>query len=113
MLPNEPYWNENLVRRVFTPDDAQKILLCPIAATRAEPFLWFGHSSGCYTTKYEYLWLLKTVSRPAATKSIWKTISKLQTLPRIFVFAWRACHEALPTGNRLLMARIGNGLSSV
>ncbi|KAE8722230.1 hypothetical protein F3Y22_tig00014304pilonHSYRG00093 [Hibiscus syriacus] len=39
---------------------------------------------------------------------IWKIISKLPTLPKIKIFGWRVCHDALPTGHKLVTAGLGN-----
>ncbi|KAL4384011.1 hypothetical protein GQ457_15G019990 [Hibiscus cannabinus] len=68
------------------------------------------HSSGIYSTKSAYLWLLRYSSSNAAMEGILKLITSLQTLPKINVFAWRACQVALPTGNRLLSAGLDDGL---
>ncbi|KAK8505697.1 hypothetical protein V6N11_050909 [Hibiscus sabdariffa] len=110
MIPNEPYWNETLVRQVFMFGDANRILQCPIAHTREETILWTDHSSGVYSTKSAYLWLLKAGLSIPSTEGIWKMLAKLRTLPRIRVFAWRACHDALPTGNKLVSAGLGDDI---
>ncbi|KAL4341605.1 hypothetical protein GQ457_08G023080 [Hibiscus cannabinus] len=110
MILNEPCWDEILVRQVFLQSDTNRILQCPIVLTREEVLLWFDHSFGIYSTKSAYLWLLYHSSSNVVVEGIRKVIASLQTLPKIMLFAWRDCHDALPTRNRLLSVGIDYGL---
>ncbi|KAK8508267.1 hypothetical protein V6N12_019446 [Hibiscus sabdariffa] len=78
------------------------ILQCLIAPTTEEIVIWEGNSSGVYTTRTGYNWLLKREAVLSEPNKIWNQIAKLHTLPKVRIFAWRACHDAFPTRSRLL-----------
>ncbi|KAK8485270.1 hypothetical protein V6N11_070873 [Hibiscus sabdariffa] len=50
-----------------------------------------------YTTRSGHVWLLKRAERLSSPPAIWAKIASQPTLPKIDVFAWRACHDGLPT----------------
>ncbi|KAK8542192.1 hypothetical protein V6N12_014795 [Hibiscus sabdariffa] len=60
-------------------------------------------------TRSGYNWLLRRNTETTVPDRIWKYIAKLNTLPKIKIFAWRVCHEALPSGCRILSAGLGDG----
>ncbi|GMI64939.1 hypothetical protein like AT3G09510 [Hibiscus trionum] len=110
MMQDKPEWDEQRVLNVFNAEDAQNILLCPIAPTCEEMALWERHMTGAYSTHSGYNWFLKRNSIQQEHPRIWHRIAKLKTLPKIKSFAWRACHEALPTGKRLLEVGLGDSV---
>ncbi|XP_039043654.1 uncharacterized protein LOC120182883 [Hibiscus syriacus] len=46
MVPNQPVWNESLIRNVFSDSDASLILRCPIAPSSFDLRIWSEHSTG-------------------------------------------------------------------
>ncbi|KAK8986842.1 hypothetical protein V6N11_037768 [Hibiscus sabdariffa] len=52
-------------------------------------------------------------STPIPFEGIWSVLACLQTLSKIKVFAWKACHEALPTRYRRAQAGLDAGICSL
>ncbi|KAK8616643.1 hypothetical protein V6N13_116613 [Hibiscus sabdariffa] len=110
MIPNKAQWDITKVWNVFSNTDAQIILGCPIVRTQEEIILWEGHSSGVYNTRASYNWIKRNQATQEHAKKIWTSIKNLRTLPKIKIFAWKLCYEALITGNILLNAGLGDGI---
>ncbi|XP_039032848.1 uncharacterized protein LOC120168083 [Hibiscus syriacus] len=109
-LPGEPRWNESLIRSVFSEVDASQILNCQITPYPSDILIWDGHSSGTFSVKSGYTWLTRRYRLHVHYSRIWLALSRLNTLPRVRLFAWRACYEALPVGRRLFIAGVSDGI---
>uniref|UniRef100_A0A803MMS6 Sulfotransferase n=1 Tax=Chenopodium quinoa TaxID=63459 RepID=A0A803MMS6_CHEQI len=72
-LPGSACWNFDKVQQVFLPFEYDRIVSIPLSSRSEE------------------------TATSAHAHSIWKRIWQLQALPRVKVFAWRACQNALPT----------------
>jgi ribonuclease HI len=62
-------------------------------------WVWHNSSSGIYTTKDAYDWLLKP--SPINNKSNWSWIWKLKVSSNIQFFVWQIVHGAIPTRDLL------------
>ncbi|MBA0655846.1 hypothetical protein Goklo_008269 [Gossypium klotzschianum] len=69
--------------------------------------IWFHNPQGCYTSKSTYSWLLLKEIGYNPHRFLWKVLWKLDTLPKIWVFAWRVGHEILPTNSKIASIRQG------
>ncbi|KAK9046315.1 hypothetical protein V6N11_052207 [Hibiscus sabdariffa] len=101
MIPSHNGWDMDRVREVFTPTDAERILSCPIANRNSDLLLWANHSSGTYSTRSGYSWLMKPAPSTPPPSKLWHILAKLKTLPKIRIFIWRVAHEALPVAARI------------
>ncbi|KAE8655002.1 hypothetical protein F3Y22_tig00117034pilonHSYRG00441 [Hibiscus syriacus] len=90
MVPNQARWNEPLVKLIFSSVDADSILSCPIAPTVDGVFIWSGHSSGVYSVRSGYFYVLR---RQRFQRLF---LSLLSVPPKNRIFGWRLAHEALP-----------------
>ncbi|KAK9032690.1 hypothetical protein V6N11_056948 [Hibiscus sabdariffa] len=97
-------WDATKVMQVFNSTDAAAILSCPIAKNHTDILIWANHSSGLYSVRSAYHWLMRQQHNDAPPSTLWNKLSKLKTLPKIRIFIWRAAREALPVGTRLLTA---------
>lgn len=109
MIHDLAAWNVIKVHQVFAEEDALSICRCPISPSN-DLLVWGHHSSGCYTTRSGYSWLINRRQDSSMDDSfIWKAMAKIPTLPKIRIFGWRLCHDAFPTGHKLVAAGLSDG----
>ena len=89
-------WNAHKLHTFLrSPTLVQKILGIPIPLTDInDSFCWGLSSSGSFTTK-SATWLAQGIEQeepPWPFKGIWK----LDIVPKIKIFLWQMCHNALP-----------------
>ncbi|KAK8624336.1 hypothetical protein V6N13_065683 [Hibiscus sabdariffa] len=58
MFPGLIAWDARKVQQVFSTEDAQNILSCPIAKAKEDVMIRGHHSSGTYTTRSGHKWLM-------------------------------------------------------
>ncbi|KAK8590419.1 hypothetical protein V6N13_057312 [Hibiscus sabdariffa] len=83
MIPGLPKWDERKVKQIFSRNDAQSILNCPIANVKEDVLRWSHHHSGLYVTKTAHHWLEKQGWVKDAVSPIWKVLSKANVLPKV------------------------------
>lgn len=96
-------WNNQLLAQLFFPFKQEKILSIPISNRFPEDSLCWDHErDGMYTVKSAYRALFDdewkgNEEAPSCVCNLWKKVWLISVLPRIKIFAWRTCLEALPT----------------
>ncbi|KAK8624290.1 hypothetical protein V6N13_065638 [Hibiscus sabdariffa] len=108
MHPGLNEWDERKVQQVFLEPDTTTILNCPIARS-GNMKIWGHHSSGAYTTRSGYNWLLNSENFSQNIMSLWRVIAKLPVLPKIRIFGQRLGHNSLPVGQKVNAAQLGPG----
>ncbi|KAL4273791.1 hypothetical protein GQ457_13G014330 [Hibiscus cannabinus] len=103
-------WDVDKVKQVFSETDANAILGCPICPIQGDLQVWGHHPTGVHNVKFGYRWIVSNRGMEGDHSSIWKTIVSMATLPKIKVFAWRLCFEALPLGRKLAAVGINPGI---
>ena len=76
--------------------------------------IWLHNPRGVFTVKSAYHVARRTISEAAqvgtsrgcTTKQVWDAIWKLRIPNKFKVFAWRACHDILPTAVNLTRRRV-------
>ncbi|KAE8666664.1 Protein NRT1/ PTR FAMILY 2.7 [Hibiscus syriacus] len=110
MIPGCARWDADKVIGVLRTADAEKVLKTLIAPVRGDRILWNHHGSGFYSAKSGYNWLMMRSSPTLVVDGIWNRIARARALPKIRIFGWRICHDAIPVGAKLVQANIGDGL---
>lgn len=101
--PITKMWNEELLSTLFLPFEVERILNIPISHRMPEDCLcWDLEKNGMYSVRSAYRALASDVWRsmeeaPSSVMDVWKVIWSATVLPRVKLFAWRACLDALPT----------------
>ena len=99
-------WKADLFKSIFLPFEADTILNIPISYNLLEDkFIWVGNRKGVFTVKSAYYVALNLVDYADKGESsfgdpwerLWKKIWHLNIPPKVKIFAWRACLDALPT----------------
>lgn len=102
-------WQVDMIRRTFSPDDAQSIMSIPLSS-RLPPdqIIWAYTSKGNFTVRSAYKIALSSSSdqRPdnssrESRNSFWKNLWRLNVPNKIKSFAWRASRNILPTKENL------------
>ena len=102
-------WRQDLVRETFIAPDVEAILNIPIRQGGGveDSFAWAFEKSGNYTVKSAYRSLMNQNKRLAleegtATETssdeqqLWKSLWKLNVIPKVRVFWWRVLRGILP-----------------
>lgn len=109
-LRNDRKWDIDKVSLLYGKDWGDRICNLPIGnEDQCDRIVWFHNPHGCFTSKSAYSWLLLQEVGFGPHRFYWKAIWKLDTLPKIRVFAWRVGHEILPT--KVKIASIRNDLN--
>ncbi|XP_021723977.1 uncharacterized protein LOC110691367 [Chenopodium quinoa] len=101
--PVRKCWDATTISATFLPIDQDRILSIPLSDRLPEDTLcWDLEKDGTYSNRsaYRTLFYDEWKQEEEATSSprvIWKKIWNTNVLPRIKVFMWRACQNALPT----------------
>lgn len=116
--PNSGTWDEALIRMIFSPVDARRILQIPLNHHAFEDFIaWHPDRRGLFSVRsaYHVQWMhtfgarANNVSRPggSAIPAVWSALWKL-TIPRkTLIFCWRLLHGILPLKGILANRHIG------
>ncbi|KAK4416929.1 hypothetical protein Salat_2518400 [Sesamum alatum] len=105
ILEDRNSWNEELILIEFSERDGEEILRTPFGgATVEDRLVWQYENNGRFTVHSRYALVMRlnevggslgdslgTCSHPYAWKFLWKA----QVTPKIQLFMWRACQEAL------------------
>ena len=108
-------WNRDFIDTVFNRYNAKAIYRIPLSRRCVlNVMVWLHNKNGRYSMKFGYHTtriLLKESSQegegsnPRSSSKVWARIWKLHILNKIKVFGWRACHNILPTYERLQQRR--------
>jgi hypothetical protein len=121
--PNTRQWNSNLVRSLFHPLIASKILDIPLSMQpRRDKLLWHFNSNGIYSVKSGYKIAKQKKAEEDGSLSgscssgsdrTWKLLWKVKVRPRVKFFVWKILQNALPTAKNLFIRRVGDGICGV
>lgn len=108
MLPNSKEWNEQLIRQIFYPFDADEI--CKIKIPTAEvgdQIAWHYETNGVFSVKSAYKLAASmeqqsrhtptSSSRDPGDRSIWDIIWKAKIPEKVKIFCWRIATNTLAT----------------
>ncbi|XP_059453388.1 uncharacterized protein LOC132183934 [Corylus avellana] len=108
------WWNQPLLKEIFTPEEITLIQTIPIGGTSQRNLqIWRGTTSGIFTVRSVYHLVKKiTTGSKAETPSrdsdspVWQGLWGLTIANASKNFMWRACHDLLPTRNNLVRKKI-------
>lgn len=106
MLVGRRAWNEQLVRLVFNPEEAEAVLSIPLGLyEREDGWAWKFTPTGRFTVSSAYQvasrHLIEKHTHLALDSDTWSLLWDLNVPAKIRVFLWRACREILPATNAL------------
>ena len=91
---------------MFLPFEARTILNIPLSHNLLEEqIIWVGNKNGEFSVKSAYyivVGVLDTMEEGESSSSdsrcpLWKKLWHLNILPKVRIFAWKMCMNALPT----------------
>jgi ribonuclease HI len=118
--PIDGRWDEQLIRDVFWPIDAERILKIPLFNGREDLVAWHFNRNGLFSVRsaYHVQWENKFGSRPEAHQAggsdysqVWKGLWELKLPSKIKIFGWRALRGFIPTRGILANKHVGNDSS--
>lgn len=106
ILPGQR-WNIHLLRQKALPYEVEQILKIPLPST-PEPDIrfWRHDQSGCFTVKSAYRLDTGFYQQPPHSVSYaeehwWRSMWKLPLPPKVRIFLWQACREAIAVPENL------------
>lgn len=101
---------------LFDEETVTEILTIPIGLPNTEDKLvWADNKSGVYSVKSGYFSNKSPITSTLTTRAsssyhvkpaLWKYIWQAKTTPKVKIFLWNACHNALPTLENLYRRNI-------
>ncbi|XP_074278676.1 uncharacterized protein LOC141602272 [Silene latifolia] len=103
-VDGEQRWDEVKISELFLPFEAERIRSIRIGDVGdVDSWVWDHTRDGEYSVKTGYRLLVEDGASDVEQSDfanegwLWKAIWKVPVLPRIKVFMWKLCHEAIPT----------------
>ncbi|KAL4273917.1 hypothetical protein GQ457_13G010390 [Hibiscus cannabinus] len=113
-------WNEDLIRSIFSNQEALNILRIPLPHRSIPDFrIWRGDRSGLYSVRSGYRWLISSeldVSwdlndvQDEWLSRFFKSLWSLDLTPKIRISVWRLIQNYCPTFSNLHIRRINTNL---
>ncbi|XP_075645058.1 uncharacterized protein LOC142616054 [Castanea sativa] len=105
-------WRRDTIMTIFNREDAEAICKIPLSHRRvSDVVVWLHNKEGVYTIRSGYHVDRKVlrewaVSSTGSGQELWKKLWRVRVPNKLKVFAWRACHEILPTRVNLAKRKI-------
>lgn len=105
MIPGTASWDEALIRSIFLPLDAERIINIPLSENATGDFVaWNRTKSFSFIVRSAYYveWEHQFGSRCLSIQStsninpVWETVWKLEIPTKVKIFIWRAVHGLIP-----------------
>jgi ribonuclease HI len=111
---NTQWWNMERLEQIFRAEEIKAILSIPLSCTnQPDVLIWRGTAKGSFSVKSAYYVAKAMEARERASTStgtkmseVWRQIWKLKLPNAEKNFIWRACHDILPTKEKLLRRKI-------
>ena len=113
---NNFQWDYSLIDKAFSKYDAEAIYRIPLSKRYVpDVMVWMHNKNGRYSVRSGYHTARKLLreskqegegSNLRASSDVWARIWKLYIPTKIKVFMWQACHDILPTYEKLQQQRI-------
>lgn len=108
-------WNEELIKEIFCPADAEAILNMPGGSTDLpDEIIWGYDSKGRFSVKSAYRLAVEVASLKEASTSnhlaenpSWKKLWKSDIMPKAKIEVWRIINNAIPTQKNICARGIG------
>lgn len=114
--PEHNRWDVSLLHRFFDVETTTEIQAIPIRPHHtADQLIWTDDPHGQYSVKRGYHTIRRTASTTNENRAsssyqppnlLWKSIWKLHLPPKIRIFLWSICQNALPTRDNLFQRHI-------
>ncbi|KAL0410966.1 UNVERIFIED_CONTAM: hypothetical protein Slati_3686300 [Sesamum latifolium] len=104
-------WNEELIRKLMMPEDADVILSIPLASNTEDKLVWHLSKNGRFSVRSAYNLAVNIEELKiggcsnSLSKNHWDFIWKSVAPHRVQLFCWKACFNALPTASNLIKRR--------
>lgn len=105
MIAGQNSWDEQLIRRIFYPHDADAIIQLKIPSGGVDDVLaWFPEKLGFFSVKSAYRLALdertsadcgSSSGSPNGCRKFWEILWKTNVPPKIRVFAWKLANDSL------------------
>jgi len=109
-------WDIPRLALCFDTQTVQEIAAIPLQSdSNPDKFLWNGTHSGQYSVKSGYFHIRQAENTPSTNRAssshtippgLWQKIWKINTAPKIRIFIWSICHNALPTKENLFRRHV-------
>ncbi|XP_017604153.1 uncharacterized mitochondrial protein AtMg00310-like [Gossypium arboreum] len=97
-VSNNKRWNRERVIEIYGENLGECICKLPISHNGIKDTrVWMQNPHGIYLAKSAYSWLLLKKIGFGPHRIFWRTLWKLQMLPKIKIFSWRIDYNILPT----------------
>ncbi|XP_074308855.1 uncharacterized protein LOC141643553 [Silene latifolia] len=108
-LMNDDYngWNEELIGALFLPFEQERIRAIQLSDIKPiDDWCWDHTKDGQYSVRTAYHLLMgrggeAEQSDYGRSKWLWNVIWKTPVIPRVKIFMWQLCHDALPTRHNI------------
>jgi len=110
-------WDEDLIKALFWPVDANRILQIPLRPGREDVVAWHHNTNGYFSvgSAYHLQWLHKFRNHQVNQhvsgvddERVWANLRKLDVPAKIKIFSWRVLHGLIPCRGILANRYIGN-----
>ncbi|XP_060963958.1 uncharacterized protein LOC115723947 [Cannabis sativa] len=105
---NNRSWDVDVVRDLFSPEDASIILGIPLSSVDADTWYWVAEKNGFYSVRGAYH-LLQTLKHPPGLSEpnvSWKILWSLKAPPKAKDLVWRAASNCLATKVNLCIKKV-------
>jgi hypothetical protein len=106
-------WDKAKLEQLFSAEEVKAILEIPINPQREDAVIWREGPNGLFTVKTAYHQAMRRVqqgqpesSTQAGKTEVWGRLWKLPIPNAEKIFLWRACHDILPTKERLYRRKV-------
>ena len=105
-------WRQDIIMETFNREDVEAICKIPLSQRRVtKVVVWLHNKEGVNIVRSGYRVARKvlrewTESSTGFGQQIWKKLWKVRVPNKMKVFAWKACHEILPTRVNLVKRNI-------
>ncbi|KAJ1438735.1 Reverse transcriptase zinc-binding domain [Sesbania bispinosa] len=96
---NTGYWRVNLIRSIFSPEEAVEILNMPLTScAREDEMIWKLSRDGKFSVKSAYFHVTENMIDNSHLKELgeWKTLWRLGVPNRVKLLIWRLLRGFLP-----------------
>ncbi|GMI73050.1 hypothetical protein HRI_000974300 [Hibiscus trionum] len=102
-------WKEDMIRGLFSPQDARKILSIPLSSSNVlDSKVWCGERNGVYSVRSGYRLLLEVPNTNTSLRPVLKQVWQSGCPTKMNIQCWKFIRNFVPTKRNLCIKRVTN-----